>query len=75
VAQLSIDLTDRLWRVRRRHHHIDAVLRPSGPRWELQYFRNDRLLVTRRYEQPDLARADATARLNELQRAGWNTHW
>ena len=31
---------DRIWRVRRRHDHIDALLRPYGTAWELRYTRN-----------------------------------
>jgi hypothetical protein len=69
------DLTDRLWRLRRRHDHIDAVLRRRGSHWELQFLRNDRVLVTRYYARRDVAYTEASARLAELQRAGWSTHW
>jgi hypothetical protein len=64
-----------LWRARRRHDRIDAVLRDIGSTWLLEYWRNDRLLVTRRYETEMKARADAEGRLEELQRAGWIDHW
>ena len=75
MAQRRADLADRLWRLRRRHDHIDAVLRKRGAQWELRFLRNDRLILTRRYERRDLADAEAGARLRDLQRAGWNTHW
>jgi hypothetical protein len=65
----------RLWRARRRHDRIDAELRPAGSDWILEYWRNDRPLVTRRYETETKARAEAEARLEELQRAGWIDHW
>ena len=41
----------------------------------LEYWRNDRPLVTRRYETEMKARGEAEARLKELQRAGWIDHW
>jgi hypothetical protein len=65
----------RLWRARRRHHHIDAVLAPSGPRWTLEYLRDDRSMVARDFSDEREARDDAAARLTDLQRAGWVVHW
>ena len=70
-----VDLNDRLWRLRRRHDHIDAIIRRRGALWELTFLRNDRLMLTRHYTRLDLARAEADRRLRDLQRAGWNTHW
>jgi hypothetical protein len=32
-------------------------------------------LYVRRWPSRDLALADATDRLRDLQRAGWSTHW
>ncbi|MFI5177833.1 MAG: hypothetical protein ACHQO8_04695 [Vicinamibacterales bacterium] len=71
----SADLTDRLWRVRKRHDHIDAALRERPPGWELQFGRNDRPLVVWQFATEAEARREADARLKELQRAGWATHW
>ncbi len=71
----EIDQFERLWRVRHRHDHIDAVLRSREFHWDLRFIRNERVLLTRRYERRDAACADADHRLRELQRAGWNTHW
>ena len=72
---MTRDLNSRLWRARRRHDHLDAVLRPEGSQWRLQYYRNDRLLLTWNYPDRDTARAEARRRLRELQRAGWTVHW
>jgi hypothetical protein len=69
------DHFERLWRVRRRHDHIDALLRARRSGWDLRFTRNDRILVTRHYEAHEAACAEADGRLRELQRAGWNTHW
>jgi len=66
---------ERLWRVRRRHGHIDALLRSRGPMWDLRFTRNDRVLITQEFANRESACAAADARLRELQRAGWNTHW
>ena len=65
----------RLWRARRRHHHIDAQLSARGGRWALEYRRDDRPLVLREFEDEGAARDDATGRLNDLLRAGWVVHW
>jgi hypothetical protein len=65
----------RLWRARRRHDHVDAVLRQDGAGWLLQFFHNDRSLLAWPYPDPESARAEAAERLRALQRAGWNVHW
>ena len=65
----------RIWRLRRRHNHIDAVLRSEAGACELTYSRNDRPLIRRQFANEELARADADERLHELQRAGWVVHW
>jgi len=65
----------RLWRARRRHDYIDAIVTRHGPGWDLQFVRNDRPLLTRHHPTREAARAEADARLRELQRAGWNVHW
>jgi hypothetical protein len=66
---------ERIWRVRRRHAHIDALLRSRGVLWDLRFTRNDRVLVTQEFPDREAACAAAGARLRELQRAGWNMHW
>lgn len=65
----------RIWRARRRYDRIDAVLSRAANTWELRFFRNDRLMLTRRYEREAAARKEAQARLGELSRAGWVEHW
>jgi hypothetical protein len=65
----------RLWRVRRRHDHIDATLHSTRAGWTLRFFRNDRLLLAWRFSSESAARADAVARRRELERAGWVSHW
>jgi hypothetical protein len=64
-----------LWRVRRRHDHIDAVLRVLETEWELEYRRNDRPMIAWRFEARADVDAEARSRLQALQRAGWTTHW
>lgn len=68
-------LSDRLWRARRRHDHVDAVLKQDGSVWTLQFFHNDRQMLTWSYPDAESARAEAASRLRALQRAGWNVHW
>jgi hypothetical protein len=66
---------ERLWRARRRHDYIDALLRDSDAGSVLEFRRNGRSLVTWRFGTRDEASAEAMRRLRDLQRAGWNTHW
>jgi hypothetical protein len=65
----------RLWRARKRHDAIDALLRVDAAGAELEFRLNARVLLRRRYDTAALARDGADARLRELQRAGWNVHW
>ena len=74
-AVVSSDRRLRLWRARRRHHHIDAVLGTSTAGWAVGYFHDDRPLVTHEFSSEDSARDDAAGRLKDLQRAGWVVHW
>jgi hypothetical protein len=66
---------ERLWRARRRHHYIDALVRDSDTGSVLEFRRNGRSLVTWRFDTRAVASAEAMTRLRDLQRAGWNTHW
>ncbi len=68
---------ERLWRVRKQHRHIDAILLTlaEAPAVELQYFRDDKLLIARRWPSRAPAIEEASAKLADLQRAGWSTHW
>lgn len=66
---------ERLWRARRRHDSIDALLRDSEAGCVLEFRRNGRRLMTWRFGTHDEASAEAMRRLRDLQRAGWNTHW
>ena len=66
---------DRLWRVRRRHVHIDAELHEDAGAWQLEFLRNDRLMLRWRFVDQRAARQEADRRLRELQRVGWTLHW
>ena len=68
-------MSARLWRVRKRHDHIDALLLQTSDGWQLQFGRNDRPLVVWRFETQEEAQGEADKRLRELQRAGWTAHW
>ena len=69
------DLSQRLWRMRRRHQHIDATLVAADGFWELTYWRNRQPMLVWRYPDEAEARAEADARRRELERAGWTSHW
>jgi hypothetical protein len=61
----------RVWRVRRRQRHIDAEIHDT----ELVLRYGGRLIYARRWPSREAAEADARAKLEELERAGWITHW
>jgi len=70
-------LGERVWRVRKHHVWIDAQLHGAADRAgvELQFYYDGQLLLASRWPTRQDALADASIRLRELQRAGWNTHW
>ena len=65
----------RLWRARRRHVHIDAVLEGRGRLWVLTFFRNDRPMASIEFPTQRAARSAARIKLKELEVAGWIDHW
>ena len=71
----TLGSSERLWRLRRRHHYIDAILQESVDGCTLEFRLNGKSLVTWRRENRKQASADAMTRLRDLQRAGWNEHW
>ena len=74
---MILTMTDRirLWRARRRHVHIDAILERGRRAWVLRFLRNDRLLAALDYPDERAARSAARARLRQLEVAGWTDHW
>jgi hypothetical protein len=66
---------ERLWRARRRHNVIDALVRDADDGCVLEFRRNGRSLMTWRFGTREAASAEAAGRLRDLQRAGWNAHW
>jgi hypothetical protein len=70
------DVRRRLWRARRRHHHIDAMLLDRAVScWDLTFLHDDHALMTWTFTDRESAVAEADRRLAELIRAGWNVHW
>lgn len=67
--------SERLWRARRRHHYIDAILQDSTDGCTLEFRLNGKSLLTWRRENREQASDEAMTRLRDLQRAGWNVHW
>ncbi|HEV8208928.1 MAG TPA: hypothetical protein VGP77_02350 [Vicinamibacterales bacterium] len=67
----------RVWRVRKNSTWLDARLEDGGDTngVELQFFRDNTLISTRRWPSREDALADAARQLEELRLAGWNTHW
>jgi hypothetical protein len=67
----------RVWRLRKNSTWLDARLAgcPDSTDVELQFFRDNTLISARRWPCREEAIADAERQLQELQRAGWNSHW
>ena len=65
----------RLWRARKRHDAIDAILEVRDDDLRVTLLLNQRRLWRADFETEEAAKAAANAKLKELQRAGWNVHW
>jgi hypothetical protein len=67
----------RVWRLRKNSTWLDARLSDNAGNAgvELQFFRDNTLISSRRWPSREEAMADAERQLRELERAGWNTHW
>jgi hypothetical protein len=76
-------MIERVWRLRKHHTWIDARLQegdaPAPPGSTvgvvLTCYYDGEPIYARRWPTRDLALNDADARLKELLRAGWATHW
>ncbi|MGH6750103.1 MAG: hypothetical protein ACRECI_12410 [Methyloceanibacter sp.] len=80
ILRVRVDSTrlvgDRLWRIRKRQHVIDAIVRPAAREAvALEYVLNGRRIYVREWPTREAAETTAGARLRDLQRAGWATHW
>ena len=68
--------TLRIWRLRKRQQSIDAVLcKNDGGGVTLDFVLNGRRLAGRRWPTRAQAMKAATEKREELERAGWATHW
>lgn len=68
-------VSERVWRARKHHTWIDAQIRQSDTGFELQYFYDGVLVLSRVWRTRAEAVAHASGQLRDLQRAGWNSHW
>jgi hypothetical protein len=68
-------VAERLWRVRKDHTSIDAQITDHDTGVEMRYFYNGEPVLSRHWSTRELALTDAATRLQDLQRAGWTTHW
>jgi hypothetical protein len=67
---------ERLWRLRKRQHTIDAILRDGeGHDVALEFMMNGRRLAVRQCASRVQAVKAATEQRDELERAGWASHW
>lgn len=73
----TTNAVERVWRVRKNHTWIDAQLRTfvDAAGVEIRFFYDRTLVLSRRWPTRDEALQCAAGQLQELQRAGWVTHW
>ena len=69
------DRAQRLWRLRKLHHFVDAELKEAASGVELQFFYNGEFTYARQLATRALAVAEASAKRAELERDGWMFHW
>lgn len=66
----------RLWRMRKLHHYVDAELSPAGEHGvELRYSYDGGQSYRRCWPTRDAAIAEAAGKKAELERDGWMFHW
>jgi len=66
-----------LWRLRRLHQSIDAVLHGGrdGGGVELQFLLNGSVIFSRHWPTRPPALDEAASRRADLEREGWMPHW
>jgi hypothetical protein len=76
-GDLSGEPSQRLWRLRKRHHYVDAELRALAgvDDVELRYLYDGEKAYRRRWANRALAVNDATEKRANLEREGWVFHW
>jgi len=68
---------ERLWRVRKDTHKMDARVEPAGDdaRVVLTIYYDSQLITTTSHPSRADAAGEAARRLRDLLRAGWTSHW
>jgi len=65
----------RIWRLRKLHQSVDAVIHPIDGEIELRFLFNGELSFAQRCATRELALAVAAEKRAELEREGWSFHW
>jgi hypothetical protein len=68
-------LGERIWRLRKLHQHVDAVVQIGDAGVELRFFYNGELAYRRCWMTRDQAMRAAREKRAELEREGWTAHW
>jgi hypothetical protein len=76
-ARLRCAIAERLWRVRKDHRIVDAIVRAGagGEGVSLTIDYNGEAAYSCRLPSHDLAVREAGDRLHDFLRQGWSTHW
>ena len=65
----------RVWRARKRHDAIDAMLDVRAGDVRVTLLLNQRRLWRAEFADEAAAKLAVATKLKDLQRAGWNVHW
>jgi hypothetical protein len=66
----------RIWRLRKRHHAVDAEFHPTADGGiDLRFLYNGTLSYSKWCETRERALAEAATKRAELEREGWIFHW
>jgi hypothetical protein len=68
-------IEQRIWRLRKLHQSVDAIMYPIDGEIELRFLFNGELSYTQRCPTREQAVETAAAKRAELERDGWNFHW
>jgi hypothetical protein len=76
-GELAGEPSQRLWRLRKRHHFVDAELRGAAgvDEVELRYLYDGEKAYRRRWPNRALAVREASEKRADLEREGWVFHW
>ena len=66
---------ERLWRLRKHGHSVEAQVRPKNDGVEVRFFYDGAITFERTCPNREDAVGEALVKRAELERSGWIAHW